>query len=72
MGFDELRGHESHGMAPRFKLAGPVVSASTSFHADPARRLVGKKYHYLIAFQLLAQYRLSSLVHAMDLEHVFG
>ncbi|MNN83861.1 hypothetical protein D3C81_2009520 [compost metagenome] len=38
IGFDELGSHESHGMAQFLKLAGPIVSATTSFHADQAGR----------------------------------
>ena len=55
IGFDELRGHESHRMAKRFKLAGPVVRTTTSLHADQTWRQISKKHHYLIALQLLAQ-----------------
>lgn len=38
IGFDELWGHKPNGMAPRFKLAGPVVRTATRFHTDQARR----------------------------------
>jgi hypothetical protein len=47
------------------------MSAPTGFHPDQARRKVREKRQHLCPFQLLLQARLSSLIDAMHLEHIF-
>jgi len=47
------------------------MCASTGFHPDQARRMVGKKRQHLGSFQLLLQASLSPLIDAMQQENIF-
>jgi len=46
------------------------MRAAARFHADQARRQVGKKHCHLLPPQLLAQHGLAALIHTVNLKHV--
>jgi hypothetical protein len=56
-------------MAQRAQFPRPVVRCAAGLHANSQCRKLGKEGKHLIAPQLLAQHRLFSFIHAMQLEN---
>jgi hypothetical protein len=69
---DELRRHQSHGVAHRLDLARPVVCAATGLHPDQARRKIREEHSNLVSAQLLLHEHLAALVDCVNLKHILG
>jgi hypothetical protein len=71
IGFDELRRDQPDGMAQRLQLARSAMRAAAYFHANQARRQVGKECRQLASLESLFKGSFSMRIYPMDLEHVF-
>ena len=64
------RRHQPHLVAKFPQFPCPMVSRGTSFHADQARRKLGKELQDLAAAQLTTDNNLALLINAMHLKNV--
>ena len=67
-----MRCHQLDGMPQTLQLVGPEMGATTSFHADQTGGQVGKDSDHLVPLELLFQKHFAALIHAMNLQDIFG
>jgi hypothetical protein len=67
--FNELRSHETDRVPECLQLTRPVMGATACFHADQARRQIGKDLGHLCTLELLLQTCLAVGIHTMNLKN---
>ena len=72
VGLHVSRRHQSHGMAERLEMAGPVMRRSASLDANQAGWQLFKERQDLATLQLAADDHLTSGIHAVDLKDRLG
>jgi hypothetical protein len=72
VGLNILRRHQAHLVPQDLQFASPIMSRSTGFQADPARRQLSEEHHHFATPQLLAHNRGARRVDPMNLENPLG